>query len=46
MLIARVRANLPYALQSVEETLDTLFATLTSEPLITDDFERDGLKHR
>ena len=43
--IARVCVNLPYAWQRFEQALNALFATLTDQPLVTDDFKRGGLKH-
>jgi hypothetical protein len=44
-LVARPRANLAYARQSLEQALDALLAALTVEPLITGEFKRDGLQH-
>jgi hypothetical protein len=33
-------------LDGLEHILNAFFAALTGEPLIADDFESDGLKHR
>jgi hypothetical protein len=45
-LVPRARTDLFDPLDGLEHILNAFFAALTGEPLIADDFESDGLKHR
>lgn len=44
-LAVRLRPDLPHARHSFEQALDALFAALTVQALLTDDFKCKGLEH-
>jgi len=44
-LVKRLCTDLPHAQQRCEQSRDALFAFLTVEVLVADDFECDGLEH-